>query len=141
LPKAHDVLLSLPAHPDPPAMLDALDPKPAADFLKSGYQLDSRARAQQEREDFASVCRDQSGFPPGESRIGRSRMSGPTGEDRTGGPSCRGERGQEEEPSVRGRPASSTVGAIGRCAWRIASKALEITHRAQDLVTLTLQRG
>jgi len=53
-----DVLLNLPAHASPPSELGIVDPRPAADFLKSGYQLDCRSRAQKEREHFASVCRD-----------------------------------------------------------------------------------
>ncbi len=53
-----DLLLNLPPHPTPPDALDLLDPRAAADFLKSGYQLECRTRAQKEREHFASVCRD-----------------------------------------------------------------------------------
>jgi superfamily II DNA or RNA helicase len=53
-----DVLLNLPAHASPPPELDVVDSRPAADFLKSGYQLDCRSRAQKDREHFASVCRD-----------------------------------------------------------------------------------
>lgn len=52
-----DVLLSLPSHPAP-SMLDLPDWRPAADFLKSTYQLDCRARCQKEREHFAGVCRE-----------------------------------------------------------------------------------
>ncbi|MBI4639225.1 MAG: DUF3883 domain-containing protein, partial [Candidatus Tectomicrobia bacterium] len=53
-----DTLLNLPPHPNPPAEVGAIDIKAAADFLKSGYQLECRARCQKEREHYATVCRD-----------------------------------------------------------------------------------
>jgi SNF2 family DNA or RNA helicase len=53
-----DVLLDLPPHPAPPESIDEGNPQPAADFLKSTYQLECRARCQQEREHFATVCRE-----------------------------------------------------------------------------------
>lgn len=53
-----DVLLNLPIAPGPLAAIDAPDAQAAADFLKSGYQLEARGRAQRDREHFASVCRD-----------------------------------------------------------------------------------
>jgi SNF2 family DNA or RNA helicase len=53
-----DVLLDLPPHPAPPRSLDEVNPQPATDFLKSTYQLECRSRCQQEREHFATVCRE-----------------------------------------------------------------------------------
>jgi hypothetical protein len=53
-----DSLLDLPPYPTPPASVETIDPQPAADFLKSTYQLECRSRCQQEREHFAKVCRD-----------------------------------------------------------------------------------
>jgi SNF2 family DNA or RNA helicase len=53
-----DVLLNLPSHPKPPSALDPMDSQAAADFLKSSYQLDCRARCQEERQHFARVVRD-----------------------------------------------------------------------------------
>jgi hypothetical protein len=53
-----DVLLDLPPHPAPSASIDEVNPQPAADFLKSTYQLECRSRCQQEREHFATVCRE-----------------------------------------------------------------------------------
>ncbi len=53
-----DVLLDLPPHPAPPGSLDGVNPQPAADFLKSTYQLECRSRCQQGREHFATVCRE-----------------------------------------------------------------------------------
>ena len=53
-----DVILDLPLHRTPPPSIDAVNPQPAADFLKSTYQLECRARCQQEREHFATVCRE-----------------------------------------------------------------------------------
>jgi superfamily II DNA or RNA helicase len=50
-----DALFDLPPHPRPPATVEPFDVQPAADFLKSGYQLDCRNRCQQERERFAAV--------------------------------------------------------------------------------------
>jgi superfamily II DNA or RNA helicase len=53
-----DALLDLPAHPSPPQVLPALDPGPAADFLKSTYQSAKRSQCQQERRHFVEICRD-----------------------------------------------------------------------------------
>lgn len=53
-----DVLLNLAAHPLPPAVGPSGASKAAEDFLKSTYQLQCRDRWRQEREHFASVCRD-----------------------------------------------------------------------------------
>ncbi len=53
-----DVILDLPSYPAPPESLDEVNPQPAADFLKSTYQLECRSRCQQEREHFATVCRE-----------------------------------------------------------------------------------
>jgi superfamily II DNA or RNA helicase len=53
-----DVVLDLPPHPTPPESVDAVNPPPAADFVKSTYQLACRARCQHEREHFARVCRE-----------------------------------------------------------------------------------
>ncbi|MGE4057010.1 MAG: DEAD/DEAH box helicase, partial [Vicinamibacterales bacterium] len=53
-----DVILNLPPHPMPPDSIALVDFQPAADYLKSTHQLDARLRCQQEREHFASVCRD-----------------------------------------------------------------------------------
>jgi hypothetical protein len=53
-----DVLIDLPVHPQPPSQIDPIDPQPAADFVKSTYQLECRQRCQQERQQFASIVRD-----------------------------------------------------------------------------------
>ncbi|MHC5057438.1 MAG: helicase-related protein [Planctomycetota bacterium] len=53
-----DVLLDLPSHPGPPEGIEPVDPQPAADFLKSGYQLECRARCQEERRHFAQIVRE-----------------------------------------------------------------------------------
>ena len=53
-----DILLNLPPHPSPPAVADPVDFQAAADFLKSDYQLACRSRCQQERERFATICRE-----------------------------------------------------------------------------------
>ena len=53
-----DTLINLPAHASPPGDVAAIDPGPAADFVKSTYQLERRETCQQERERFASVIRD-----------------------------------------------------------------------------------
>ncbi len=52
-----DLLLNLPPAQGPAPTLEGLDPTGAADYLKSNYQLQCRAQAQQEREQFANVCR------------------------------------------------------------------------------------
>jgi hypothetical protein len=53
-----DCLLDLPLHPSPPSETHVINPKPAADFLKTSYQMDQRKRCQEEREHFASICRE-----------------------------------------------------------------------------------
>jgi len=53
-----DVLLDLPDHPTPPDDIDRSDPQRAADFLKSGYQLERRAQVQEERTGFADTARE-----------------------------------------------------------------------------------
>jgi len=53
-----DVLYDLPPHPHPPAAIEAFDVQPAADFLKSTYQLECRNRCQKEREHFARIVRE-----------------------------------------------------------------------------------
>ncbi|MGQ9762231.1 MAG: helicase-related protein [Thermogutta sp.] len=53
-----DVLLDLAPHPAPPAKIEPLDPGPAADYLKSTYQLEIRRRCQEERQRFAAIVRD-----------------------------------------------------------------------------------
>jgi len=53
-----DVLIDLPPHPEKWSPTDPIDPQPAADHLKSTYQLDVRLRCQQERQQYAAVVRD-----------------------------------------------------------------------------------
>jgi superfamily II DNA or RNA helicase len=53
-----DSLLDLPSHPSPPPEIQLVDPKPAADFLKTSYQMARRKDCQKEREHFASICRE-----------------------------------------------------------------------------------
>ena len=53
-----DVLLDLAPHPAPPAEIEPLDPRPAADHLKSTYQVEIRRRCQEERQQFAAIVRD-----------------------------------------------------------------------------------
>ena len=53
-----DVLIDLPVHPQPPSQVDPIDPQPAADFVKSTYQLERRQGCQQERQQFAAIVRD-----------------------------------------------------------------------------------
>jgi len=53
-----DVLLDLPPHPQKWEQIDPVSPQPAADYLKSTYQLEIRRRCQQERQQFAAVVRD-----------------------------------------------------------------------------------
>lgn len=53
-----DILHDLTPHHNPPQQLPALNPKPAADFLRSGYQLEMRNRCQQDRRRFAEICRE-----------------------------------------------------------------------------------
>jgi superfamily II DNA or RNA helicase len=53
-----DSLLDLPAHPNPPSMVEPVDPTVASDFLKGTYQMETRARCQEERQHFVKVCHD-----------------------------------------------------------------------------------
>jgi len=53
-----DLLLNLPPHPKPPAKIEPGDTLAASDYLKSTYQLECRARCQQERQRFAQICRE-----------------------------------------------------------------------------------
>jgi superfamily II DNA or RNA helicase len=53
-----DILLDLPPHPHQAAPPEPIDPVPAADFLKSTYQLERRQQCQQDRQRFAAVVRD-----------------------------------------------------------------------------------
>jgi superfamily II DNA or RNA helicase len=53
-----DVLIDLAPHPQQWRELEPVDPQPAADHLKSTYQLEIRQRCQQDRQQFAAVVRD-----------------------------------------------------------------------------------
>jgi len=53
-----DSLLNLAAHPHPPQEIEPLSTQAASDFLKSTYQLECRARCQNERQHFSRVCRE-----------------------------------------------------------------------------------
>ena len=53
-----DVLIDLASHPHQPAEPAPVDSQPASDFLKSTYQVEVRARCQQERQQFSQVVRD-----------------------------------------------------------------------------------
>ena len=53
-----DYLIDLPAHRARPPQLEGIDASSASDFVKSGYQLDLRSRAVEERRHFVEVCRD-----------------------------------------------------------------------------------
>ncbi|MDH7601635.1 MAG: helicase-related protein [Armatimonadota bacterium] len=53
-----DILLDLPAHPNPPSQLDPVDPQRAADFLKSEYQLKRSNQCREDRKRYAQICRD-----------------------------------------------------------------------------------
>jgi superfamily II DNA or RNA helicase len=53
-----DVLLNLPPQANPPTAVDPVDTQAASDFLKSTYQLECRARCQEERQHFARICRE-----------------------------------------------------------------------------------
>ncbi len=53
-----DVLIDLAPHPQPWLKIDPADAQPAADHLKSTYQLEVRQRCQQERQQFSAVVRD-----------------------------------------------------------------------------------
>jgi SNF2 family DNA or RNA helicase len=51
-----DILLNLPPHPSPPENIEPVFTQPASDFLKSTYQMECRARSQEERQHFAQIC-------------------------------------------------------------------------------------
>ncbi|MCX7719530.1 MAG: helicase-related protein [Candidatus Sumerlaeaceae bacterium] len=51
-----DILLNLPAHPNPPAEVSPVELQAASDYLKSTYQLECRERCQQERRRYADIC-------------------------------------------------------------------------------------
>jgi SNF2 family DNA or RNA helicase len=53
-----DILLNLPPHPNPPRGIEPVSIQGASDFMKRTYQLECRARCQNERQHFARVCRD-----------------------------------------------------------------------------------
>ena len=53
-----DILLNLPPHASPPDALDAVEAQNASDYLKGTYQLECRARCQEERQHFARICRE-----------------------------------------------------------------------------------
>ena len=53
-----DYLIDLPAHRARPPQLEGIDASSASDFVKSGYQLDLRSRAVEERRHFVEVCRE-----------------------------------------------------------------------------------
>jgi superfamily II DNA or RNA helicase len=53
-----DILLNLPPHPKPPKEIEPVNPQSAADFLKTTYQLECRARSQEERQQFARIIRE-----------------------------------------------------------------------------------
>lgn len=53
-----DVLLDLPPHPQKLDQIEPPDPQPAADHLKSTYQLEVRQRCQKERQQYAAIVRD-----------------------------------------------------------------------------------
>lgn len=67
-----DILLNLAAHPHPPQELEPTPTRAATDFLKRTYQLECRARCQNERQHFARVCREylEKSF---KARIGRAQ--------------------------------------------------------------------
>lgn len=53
-----DYLLDLAPHATPPVYSFSGDAKAASDYLKTSYQMQRRQQCQQEREHFATVCRD-----------------------------------------------------------------------------------
>jgi hypothetical protein len=53
-----DLLVDLSPYPNAPTEASTVDWQPAADRLKTSYQLDLRQRCQQERKQFAAVVRD-----------------------------------------------------------------------------------
>ena len=53
-----DCLIDLPPHPQPPGSIDPVDSSAAADFVKSTWQMDLRARCMEERRHFVEVSRN-----------------------------------------------------------------------------------
>jgi superfamily II DNA or RNA helicase len=53
-----DVLIDLPPHPQMGGQSDPVDPQPAADHLKSTYQIEVRQRCQQDRQQYSAIVRD-----------------------------------------------------------------------------------
>jgi hypothetical protein len=53
-----EYLYNLPPHPTPPPSLPVFDPASASDHIKGTYQMDMRARCQEERRHFVDICRD-----------------------------------------------------------------------------------
>jgi superfamily II DNA or RNA helicase len=53
-----DILLNLPPLASLPAALDPVETQTASDYLKSTYQLECRARSQEERQHFARICQE-----------------------------------------------------------------------------------
>lgn len=53
-----DVLIDLVPHSQQPTDVMVINPQPAADYLKSTYQVEVRQRCQQERQQFAGIIRE-----------------------------------------------------------------------------------
>jgi len=53
-----DLLMNLPPLAKPPPEAEPLETQAASDFLKSTYQMECRARCQEDRQHFARICRD-----------------------------------------------------------------------------------
>jgi superfamily II DNA or RNA helicase len=53
-----DVLIDLPAHPQPPSSVEIIDSSAASDFVKSTYQMELRNRCLEERHHFVDVSRN-----------------------------------------------------------------------------------
>jgi hypothetical protein len=53
-----DLILNLLPHPHLPAEVGTVDWQSAADFLKGGYQLECRARCQEERQRYTQIIRE-----------------------------------------------------------------------------------
>jgi SNF2 family DNA or RNA helicase/polyhydroxyalkanoate synthesis regulator phasin len=53
-----DILLNFAEYPYPPQQIEPVPMQLAADFIKSTYQLECRAKCQKERQHFAHVCRE-----------------------------------------------------------------------------------
>jgi SNF2 family DNA or RNA helicase len=53
-----DCLLDLPPHPEAPQSLAVFDPAAAVDHVKCTFQMELRARCQEERRRFVDICRD-----------------------------------------------------------------------------------